>query len=201
MGSTMSSQEGRIKIEHLLRQLEHVVEVDWPEAPTHGTVPDDRGRNEKGEKVQGKEPQKNEHAAPEEPLAQLARACSLESAEQASANRRAGDAAIGAEEDSDAEVGSDEDDEDGGEGGADERDFVVDEEDYEGGAAGSGGSASRQGTDADRRSQVAGLHTPSRKFAIVKRPALHEDLSSKLAESQTQRAGFGERKFAPCGVF
>jgi hypothetical protein len=153
----MSSQEDRIKIEHLLRQLEHAVEVDWPKAPSNGTVPDDPGGPTPGDKVPGKETHKNEHAAPEEPLAQLARACSLESAEQASANRRAGDVAIGAEDDSDAEVGSDEDDEDGGEEGADERDFVMDEEDCEGGASGSGGSASRRGADADRRSQVAAL--------------------------------------------
>lgn len=156
----MSSQEGRIKIEHLLRQLEHAVQVDRPEAPSHGTVPDcsdDRGGNADKVPEKGKEPQKTEHAAPEEPLAKLARACSLESAEQASANRRAGDAAIGADEDSDAEVGSDEDDEDGREEGSDERDFVMDEEDYEGGASGSGESASRRGADADRRSQVAVL--------------------------------------------
>ena len=120
-------------------------------------MPDDPGGPTPGDKVPGKETHKNEHAAPEEPLAQLARACSLESAEQASANRRAGDVAIGAEDDSDAEVGSDEDDEDGGEEGADERDFVMDEEDCEGGASGSGGSASRRGADADRRSQVAAL--------------------------------------------
>ena len=52
------------------------------------------------------------------------------------------------------------------------------------------------------RCPACSVYPPSRKFAIVKRPALHEDLSSNPAESQTQRAGFGgERKFATCGVF
>ena len=164
----MSSQEHRIKIEQLLRQLEQVVEEDSSEALTshRSTQPDDQAAEVRGDHAQGHAAQGNDDdAATEEPLSKLARAC-MESAERASGGReRGGDGVVDDNDENDEDSDDEEDGDDsmGMDDAGGERDFVVHQmapghrDGGHEGAAGSGGAAESRSTDADQRSQVAAI--------------------------------------------